>query len=280
MPIHPLPAVPQDGDIFLRAHQGDEDAFSDLIMPWRTPLLAYLYRMVGHWEDGEDLTQDVLVSVAERVRRDPPPRALRVWLFKLATRLCFEYLSTRRRWRVDAQKIASRAAIADPEATRRFSRIKSDPGFEFDVREHVAFCLTCIGRTLPPHSQAVLMMKELFGLDIAECAEAVDVSGSVATELLAGARSEMKRALNGLCRLTDPKGRCDLCLSLRNGVPKDRRGENLERLDPEAGVEPTADSLLDARLRIAREADLETGRSRMFHRLFFDGLSHQEDPRW
>ncbi len=39
----------------------------------------------------------------------------------------------------------------------------------------------------------------------------------------------------------------------------------------------TPENLFDARLKIVREADLEAGRTRALHDLFFVGLTRQEE---
>ncbi len=71
MSIHPLPqiAVEEEAQLVERARQGDPDAFGTLVEPWRRPLFGYIYRMVTHRQDAEDLLQDALVRAMESIRK-------------------------------------------------------------------------------------------------------------------------------------------------------------------------------------------------------------------
>ena len=42
------------------------------------------------------------------------------------------------------------------------------PAFSFEIREHIAFCFSCIARTLPPEEQAAMMLKEVLGFTSTE----------------------------------------------------------------------------------------------------------------
>lgn len=53
------------------------------------------------------------------------------------------------------------------------------PEFVFDVREHIAFCFTCVGRSLPSDQQAAVVLREMIGLTNRESAEALQVTESV-----------------------------------------------------------------------------------------------------
>ena len=87
-----------------RARDGDPAAFGELVEPWRRPLYSYIYRMVTHRQDAEDLMQDVFWRAMERIRqyRSGPFKS---WLFGIATHVCLDHLRHRKRWRVEAQII-------------------------------------------------------------------------------------------------------------------------------------------------------------------------------
>jgi DNA-directed RNA polymerase specialized sigma24 family protein len=75
--IQPLPHVETEQERLLvaQAQQGDRSALDALVEPWRRPLFGYIYRMVTHRQDAEDLLQDVLVRVLESLRLPRPPAA-------------------------------------------------------------------------------------------------------------------------------------------------------------------------------------------------------------
>jgi len=55
----------------------------------------------------------------------------------------------------------------------------SDPSFAFDVHEHIAFCFTCVARSLTPEMEIAIVLSELFDLGNREAAASVGVTESV-----------------------------------------------------------------------------------------------------
>lgn len=159
MAVHPLPQISQEEESSLvtRAREGDRAAFGSLVEPWREPLFGYIYRMVALRQDAEDLLQDVLVRVLEGIREYRGEARFKSWLFGIATHVCLDHLRHKKRWRVDAQLIGEREATADPEKVAGLRQLMAQTDFRYEIREHIAFCFSCIARTLPPEEQAALI---------------------------------------------------------------------------------------------------------------------------
>lgn len=83
-----------------------------------------------------------------------------------------------------------------------------DPGFAFDVREHIAFCFTCVGRSLPPEQQAAIVLREVFEYSNREAARIAGVTESVLRHHLSAGRKSMKETYDGLCALVGKQGMC------------------------------------------------------------------------
>jgi RNA polymerase sigma-70 factor (ECF subfamily) len=272
-----MPALADEAELVSRARQGDSSAVEALVSPWRKPLFAYIYRMVTLPQDAEDLLQDVLVRVLEGLRQFRGEAPFKSWLFGIATHVCLDHLRRKKRWRVETQLDAERAAEADPAEVERIAGIMSQPDFVFEIREHIAFCFACIGRTLEPEEQAAVLLKEVLGFTAEEAAGILAVSEPVFRHRLSAARAAMVRAYDGLCRLISKDGVCWQCQGLREFAPERNRGENLVQIEVRPGVAVSAESLFDTRLEIVRAADLERGASRALHQSFFVGLSRREE---
>jgi RNA polymerase sigma-70 factor (ECF subfamily) len=281
MAVHPLPeiALQEETQLVEKAQQGDSLAFGSLVEPWRKPLFGYIYRMVLLRQDAEDLLQDVLVRVLEGIRTYRGEARFKSWLFGIATHVCLDHLRAKKRWRVEAQLIGEKDSRADPEKTAGLIAIMRQPEFSFEIREHIAFCFSCIARTLPPEEQAALMLREVLGFTGEEAAGILGVSEPVFRHRLSAARAQMIEDYDGLCALINKTGLCYQCSGLQEIASERHRGANLVQIEVAPGVAINAENLFDARLEIVSGADLATGRTRVVHDLFYSSLAQREESR-
>jgi hypothetical protein len=84
---------------------------------------------------------------------------------------------------------------------------------------------------------------------------------------------------NGLCALINKSGVCYQCSALQQIAGEGHRGADLVQIEVAPGVAMNAENLFDARLEIVRDADLETGRTRVVHDLFYSSLAQREESR-
>lgn len=281
MTIHPLPQITREEEAALieRARQGDHAAFGSLVEPWRKPLFGYIYRLVVLRQDAEDLLQDVFVRVLENIREYRGEARFKSWLFGIATHVCLDHLRHKKRWRVEAQLVGEKETGADPEKHNGLVELMRQPEFRYEIREHIAFCFSCIARTLPPEEQAAVVLKEILGFTAAEAAAILQVSEPVFRHRLAAARGTMIGDYHGLCALINKTGVCHQCRGLQDFAGDAHRGAEFVQIEVGPGVAVTEENLFDARVVIARQADLEDGHTRTMHDLFYENLSAREESR-
>jgi RNA polymerase sigma-70 factor (ECF subfamily) len=99
------------------------------------------------------------------------------------------------------------------------------------VREHISYCYTCVGRSLPPDELAVLVLRDVVDMSAREAATALGVSDSVLRHRLAAARNSMQERFEGLCSLVSKTGVCYQCKGLQMIAPDDRKGGPIPDLD-------------------------------------------------
>jgi RNA polymerase sigma-70 factor (ECF subfamily) len=253
------------------AQQGDSRAFERLVKPHTETLRALTYRLVGHPEDAADISQETLARAFQQVSTFRGEASFSTWLLAIATHLCLDHLRARGRWRVDAQPLAKDDCVAgaSPLHGELFAAV-SDPSFAFDVHEHIAFCFTCVARSLTPEMEIAIVLSELFDLGNREAAASVGVTESVFRHQLSSARKQMQDGFDGLCVLVSKTGACYQCKELRDLAPAPRRGPEPPSLG--APSDPTEERWR-RRLTIVRDANLEGGASRALHDLLFRWIS-------
>jgi RNA polymerase sigma-70 factor (ECF subfamily) len=80
----------------LRAQCGDREALEQLITAVQPSLRRYIARLAGT-ESADDLLQDVLIIVCQKVAWLEDPKLLRPWMFRIASRAAFRHL--KKGWR-------------------------------------------------------------------------------------------------------------------------------------------------------------------------------------
>ncbi|HSO28163.1 MAG TPA: sigma-70 family RNA polymerase sigma factor [Anaerolineales bacterium] len=156
-----------------------EIPFESLFQAHWTRLCQALYRLVGDWDEAEDLVLDAFV----RLYRQPPQRQenLGGWLYRVATNLGLNALRARKRRRQYEEQVGRQSlengstAFQDPaEALERSQQQEA-------VRQALA--------QIKPRSAQLLLLRHS-GLSYAELAAAVGIKTTSVGVLLARAEAE------------------------------------------------------------------------------------------
>lgn len=169
-------AAKVDDELTLRrAQRGDERAWRDLIGTYTKPVHALLWRMfAGHARDRvEDLTQETFVRVLKALPAfDPKGTAsLKTWILTIATRLALNEL---RRPPPEAM----------PEHVVGHARAP-----------HVARSIEQAIASLPADQRAVIVLREVYGLEYDELAEALELPLNTVKSRLSRAREALREKL-------------------------------------------------------------------------------------
>ncbi len=271
-----MPISEEESTLIKAAARGDAHAFTLLTKPCIPSLRSLTYRMAGHPDDAEDLQQESLLRAFTQLENFRGESSFKTWLFAIATHVCLDYVRSRRRWRDNAKVHAQQACRQSDVLRAEMSETVSAPSFKFDVGEHIAFCFTCVARSLPPEQEAAIILREVFELSNDEAAKMIGVTESVLRHHLEASRKQMEASYEGLCALVNKNGVCYQCKELRDLAPEAQRGP------PAAAIGKDGDSPTERfrhRLRIVRESPLESGKSRPLHDLIFRRIDAAEQTR-
>jgi RNA polymerase sigma factor (sigma-70 family) len=79
-------------DMIIRVRAGDGEAFRQLTEPYRRELLVHCYRMLGSFQDAEDVLQDTLLAAWQGLGGFQGRASIRTWLYRIATNRCLNAL--------------------------------------------------------------------------------------------------------------------------------------------------------------------------------------------
>ncbi|MCH9687958.1 MAG: RNA polymerase sigma factor [Deltaproteobacteria bacterium] len=250
------------------ALRGEEGAFDALVRPLLPRLNAFALRMLAHPEDAAEAVQDALLRAHQGLAKFRGEAKVTTWMFSILTRVCIDHLRARQRWRPLAQHHTQ--THPDTPHHEVVAQLQA-PEARFEAREHIAFCFSCVSRSLPPEESAAVLLREVFGFGNREAAQICGVSESVLRHRLSAGRSAMQDAFAGLCGLVGKQGVCYQCAGLRDRAPETKRG------GPVPALEGDAEGSYRRRLTIVRDADLQGGDSADLHRLMFRLIGEVED---
>ncbi|HWP98266.1 MAG TPA: sigma-70 family RNA polymerase sigma factor [Syntrophomonadaceae bacterium] len=67
-----------------QALQGDLSAFEELVNRYKNPVFAIAYRIIGQFQESEDITQEVLLSVYQKLYQFDQSKKFRPWIQRIA----------------------------------------------------------------------------------------------------------------------------------------------------------------------------------------------------
>jgi RNA polymerase sigma-70 factor (TIGR02960 family) len=163
----------------------DEATFASHVEPHRRELHVHCYRMMGSFEEAEDLVQETLLRAWRARERFEGGPLLRAWLYRIATNACLDALRRKARRPV---AVASFAEIPwlQPYPDALLDEIPSSEEVVV-AKETIELTFLALIQALPPLQRAVLILRDVLGWSAKETAEALETS-------VAGANSALQRA--------------------------------------------------------------------------------------
>ncbi len=191
--------------LLMRAAQGDQEAFRELVDPHRRELHVHCYRILGSMQDAEDVLQETLLAAWRGLERFEERASLRAWLYRIATNRCLNAL------RDAGRRPALDLPFDPPEPTRVGEPtwlqpypdvllegiIDASPGPDarYQTREAVELAFIAALQHLPPRQRAALVLRDVLGFHAAEVADMLDSSVDSVKGALKRARATLEQRL-------------------------------------------------------------------------------------
>ncbi len=194
------------------AHDGSGSAVADLEQ-YRTELTAYSYRMLGSAFEAEDAVQETMVRAWRGLDRFEGRAQLRSWLYRIATNVCLDMLTSRERRARPMDlgpALTADAALGpalpdgrwiEPVPDARVLPTSGDPADVTVLRETIRLAFVAALQHLPPRQRAVLILREVLQWQATEVAELLETTVASVNSALQRARATLAaKELNA----TDP----------------------------------------------------------------------------
>lgn len=221
-------------------------------------LKSFLVRMTASVADAEDITHDTYINALNKIDSFRGESSLKTWLFAIASNLAKDNLRAKKRWPENVTDITKAAALQNPGFFEKAMQIRmTSPQGQFEIKEHIVFCFTCISKSLPLEQQLCIYLKEVYEFKVGEIVEIIGATEAMVKYYLHEGRSKMMKIFDQRCALINKEGICHQCSEL-NGIfnPKQNAQQELVKLqlvrDAESGEK---EHLFDLRMKLVQEID-------------------------
>jgi RNA polymerase sigma-70 factor (ECF subfamily) len=222
----------------MRTEVRNEAAFAELAERYRRELQVHCYRMLGSFDESEDMVQETFLRAWRRRDSFEGRATFRSWLYRIATNACLDFLAghARRPRPYGVAPAVGPGVPVEPPAEipwlqpfpdRLLGGGDADPEAAAVARETIELVFLAAIQHLPPKQRAALVLRDVLGWSANDTAETLGVS-------VASVKSALQRARP----------------VLQERLPR-------RRLDWAPGTDPTAEerALLQSYMDAAQHAD-------------------------
>jgi RNA polymerase sigma-70 factor, ECF subfamily len=189
----------------MAARAGDESAFSALVERYRRELQVHCYRMLGSFDDAEDMVQETFLRAWRKRESFEGRSSFRAWLYRIATNACLDFLAYNERRVVSHEAVDPGAALAPPHIPwlqpypdRLLEQIAprdAEPDAVVVAKETIELAFLVAIQFLPAKQRAVLILRDVLDWSAKETAELLETSVASVNSALQRARATLQEHL-------------------------------------------------------------------------------------
>src|SRR6185312_7046541 len=155
-------------------------------------LKSFLVRITASVADAEDIAQDTYIKAVEKINTFRGESSLKTWLFTIASNIAKDNMRAKQRWPENVTDIARASAMHDEDFFKEAMEIRAtSPQGQFEAKEHIAFCFTCISKSLPLEQQLCLFLKDVYEFRTDEIADILETTEAMVKYYLHTGRAKM-----------------------------------------------------------------------------------------
>ncbi|MCW3055066.1 MAG: polymerase, sigma-24 subunit, RpoE [Chthonomonadales bacterium] len=184
-----------DTALVQRAQANDRAAFNEIVLRYKSKVYNYIFRMVHHALDAEDLTQETFLRAYLRIRSFQSRASLNTWLFRIATNLCIDYSRKYKKAQGLTSSLSREGDEDEGETERDIPDVTFDPQ-RMLLNQELGQVLNRALSELPEKLRTVVLLYDIEGLPYDEISAIVGCPLGTVKSRLFNARSALRDKLS------------------------------------------------------------------------------------
>jgi RNA polymerase sigma-70 factor (ECF subfamily) len=183
-------------ELLLKAKQGDQFAFEQLVYRYDRSVLSIAMRFVNDPDEAKDIYQEVFIRIFKGLKKFEFRSEFSTWIFRITTNVCLTYKAKSK----ERMKVSLYNEKVDENNDTRFKEILYDgisPEEETSSKNIGEFIDEAVGN-LSERQKITFVLKHYEGYKIREIAEMLDCKEGTVKKYLFDAVKNLKKQLKPL----------------------------------------------------------------------------------
>ncbi len=172
--------------------QGDLEAFEQLVLEYQHKVYSLSYRYMGNEEDAYDTAQEAFLKAFRSLRSFKGKSSFGTWIFRVTSNVCLDELRRKKRKPVPLSLDEPLATWNGEELEKEIADPKPTADIVYEEKEFSQYIQHLIDQ-LKPEFKAVLVLRDIQGLNYDEIAEILNCSLGTVKSRISRARNELRR---------------------------------------------------------------------------------------
>lgn len=175
-----------------KAKTGDVTAFEELIEGYQRKIFNIALRIVGNYDDANDLAQEVLIRIYKSIGNFKEQSSFSTWIYRITTNVCLDDIRKRKNRKVIS--LDEEIRVEDGEMQRQIvsnDPLPEDTAERGELRELVNGAI----RSLSEEHRLVIVLRDLQGFSYEEIARILKCPEGTIKSRINRARQALKNVL-------------------------------------------------------------------------------------
>ena len=203
-------------DLVKRARDGDADALEAIVRSIQDRVYGLSMRMLGHPEDAQDATQEILVKVVTHLATFETRSNFTTWVYRVAAN---HLLNTRQRSReLRSTTFEQLGTLIDAGLASGGDQSATEPERALLIEEVRIDCTQGMLLCLDREQRMAYILSAVFEVSSAEGGAILAITPTAFRQRLARARRQLRDFMEGTCGLVNPDRPCRCSRQLGPGL--------------------------------------------------------------